>query len=176
MNPSAGWTFPRPAGIIGSIEVQMTELTEIYHFIALTPELLTSGQPTRDQFSAIAAQGVQAVINLALTDSPNALPDEKDLVTTLGMDYHHIPVVWEEPKPADLDEFMDIMDRLQGRKVWVHCAANMRVSAFVALYRILRLGWDREKAFQDVRRIWNPDETETWKAFIATSLAHPLQS
>jgi hypothetical protein len=65
---------------------------------------------------------------------------------------------------------MDAMDRHQGEKILVHCAANMRVSAFVALYRILRLGWSRERALADLHRIWDPDQVPVWAAFMAEAL------
>jgi len=148
----------------------MTVLTEIDHFLPLTDTLLTGGQPTEAQFQAIADAGVQTVINLALATSPHALPDEAGLVRRLGMDYVHIPVVWESPTREALIQFMDTMDGQKGRRLMIHCAANMRVSAFVALYRILRQGWARQAATQDLLRIWNPDENEVWRKFIAQAL------
>lgn len=149
----------------------MTALTDIDHFVPLTDTLLTGGQPTEAQFRAIAQAGVQTVINLALATSPNALPDEAGLVRRLGMNYFHLPVIWEAPTRKALDQFMDTLDGEAGRKVLIHCAANMRVSVFVALYRILRLGWKRETAFQEVTRIWNPEEYEVWRKFIESVLS-----
>jgi len=148
----------------------MAELKDIYNFLPLTETILTSGQPTEEQFATVAAAGVGTVVNLALSSSTNALADEEAIVRNQGMDYIHIPVIWEKPDLVELEKFMDSMDRLKGRKTLVHCAANMRVSAFVALYRILRLGWTRDKAFRDLNRIWNPDETQVWKKFIDTAL------
>ena len=80
--------------------------------------------------------GYEVLINLALLDSPGALPNEGTLVTVLGLQYFHIPVVWESPQPSDLDQFFKTMQRNQNRKVFVHCVLNMRVSVFVFLYRI----------------------------------------
>ncbi len=148
----------------------MSEVTDIYHFLPLTDHLLTSGQPSRSQFEPVAGSGVETVINLALDTSDHALPDEAEIVENLGMEYVHIPVLWEAPARADLDRFMDAMDARQGKKLLVHCAANMRVSAFVALYRVLRQGWDWEKAAVDVRRIWDPDQNPVWREFIQSSL------
>ena len=72
-------------------------LGQIYNFRALSANLLTSGQPTASQMAEIARIGVQTVINLALPTSDNALPDEESLVRSLGMEYIHIPVEWEQP-------------------------------------------------------------------------------
>jgi uncharacterized protein (TIGR01244 family) len=148
----------------------MPELTDIYNFLPLSDALLTSGQPTAGQFQSVAAAGVQTVINLVPETSDHALADEAGVVRGLGMEYIHIPVIWEKPARADLDQFMDAMDGQAGRKVLVHCAANMRVSAFVSLYRILRLGWKPEQAFQDVHRIWDPAGYPVWQQFIETVL------
>lgn len=139
-------------------------LADIYNYLKLSDTLATSGQPTEVQIEAIGRAGYQLVINLALTGTPYSLPDEAASVQAAGMEYIHIPVIWDHPTLENLQAFFAAMDANQERKVFVHCAANMRVSAFVALYRILRLNWPPEKAFEDLQRIWTPNET--WQAFI----------
>ena len=66
---------------------------------------------------------------------------------------------------------MQVMDENGDEKVLVHCRANYRATAFIALYRVLRLGWKPEDAFPDVRRIWNPEEYPVWDRFITEQLA-----
>ncbi len=136
----------------------------IINDLCLSETLGTAGQPTPDQFAAIRDAGYEVVINLAMDDSSGALPDEGELVAAQGMDYVHIPVVWESPMLADWERFLDVMDQNQGRKVFVHCALNMRVSCFAFLYRVLRLGVPAEVAWQDVLVIWEPNEV--WRQFI----------
>jgi protein tyrosine phosphatase (PTP) superfamily phosphohydrolase (DUF442 family) len=139
-------------------------LEGIYNFLRLSDRLATSGQPTEKQFQEIGLAGFEVVINLGLTGTDYALEDEADLVRGLGMKYIHIPIIWENPTLDNFDEFTSMMDLHQGNKVFIHCAANMRVSVFMALYRVLHLGWDRERAMEDVRKIWEPDAT--WDALI----------
>lgn len=141
-------------------------IEDIYNFVPLNERILTGGQPTVDQLEDAALAGVQVVINLATKTSYNAIPNEGQIVEGLGLEYLHIPVQWDAPKKVVLDYFMDTLDTRRDKKVLIHCAANMRVSAFMALYRILRLGWPREKAFSEVRRIWNPDNYPAWKRLI----------
>jgi uncharacterized protein (TIGR01244 family) len=136
----------------------------IYNYRRISSDLGTSGMPRREQFTEIAEAGYQAVINLALATSQGQLPDEEQLVQALGMEYIHIPVVWESPQPADLEHFFQAMDALDGRRVFVHCQANYRVSAFVYLYRTLRLGVPEPVARQDLLSIWTPDGV--WKMFL----------
>jgi len=143
---------------------------EIYNYRAAGPDLATSGQPREDQLAAIAEAGYDVVINLALHDDPRySLKDEASSVQRLGLEYIHIPVQFAAPTESDLVKFFDAMDRHKHHRVWVHCAANMRVTAFVGLYRRLREGWSEERAFALLHDVWQPDEV--WSRFIACQLA-----
>ena len=124
----------------------------------------TAGQPTRTQFALVHAAGFRAVINLALPTSDNALADEGSLVTSLGMSYTHIPVDFEAPTERDFCQFSRAMQMFEGQPVFVHCAANKRVSAFVFLYRVLHQRVSRAQAEPDLHAIWRPDAV--WSRFI----------
>jgi uncharacterized protein (TIGR01244 family) len=126
--------------------------------------LLTSGQPSEDQLAAVARTGVQVVINLAPHDAPSALKDEAACVAALGLEYVHIPVAFSAPTENDLAAFFDAMDANHARKMLVHCAANKRVTAFLGLYRIVRLGWPPGQAFALMHSVWEPDAV--WSRFI----------
>jgi uncharacterized protein (TIGR01244 family) len=131
-----------------------------YNFVQVTPTLATSGVVPADEFAAIGEAGYRVVINLLPADSRYALPDEESIVSSLGMQYVHIPIDIERPTIADYDRFEAAMDAASEWPVWVHCAANWRVSAFVALYAQVRLGWSRERAEELVGGIWEP--TPPW--------------
>ncbi len=146
------------------------DLERITNFRRLAPDLITGGQPTEAQLAAVAAASTEVVINLALHGASYSLPDERGTVEELGMIYEHIPVIWEQPTPADLDAFFAAMARYAGRRIFVHCAANYRASAFILLYRVLRLGWRLEDALPDMRAIWDPAEYPAWQAFIEEML------
>lgn len=134
-------------------------LPDITNFLEIYPWLGTAGMPEVDQIKSIADAGYQAVINLALDESPGAISEERELVTSLGMKYIHIPVVWESPQISDLEQFFTIMQQLAGQKNFVHCVLNMRVSVFVYLYRVIHLKEDPEVAYQNLLAIWQPDRT-----------------
>jgi protein tyrosine phosphatase (PTP) superfamily phosphohydrolase (DUF442 family) len=147
-------------------------IAEIYNYRQAAPDLATSGQPREDQLAAIAGAGYEVLINLALHDDPRySLPDEATSVKELGLQYIHIPVRFDAPSTSDLSKFFAAMTSHKDRRVWVHCAANMRVTAFLGLYRCLCEGWAEEPAFALLREIWQPDEV--WSAFIASQLAKP---
>jgi protein tyrosine phosphatase (PTP) superfamily phosphohydrolase (DUF442 family) len=139
-------------------------IEDISNFLQLSARIATAGQPTIEQYPAIAAAGYQVVINLALTDSPSALADELTIASNLGIEYIHLPVIWTEPTLADFQAFMNIMAKYSAQKVFVHCAANKRVSAFLYLYRQLVEGIDELTAHQDLVKIWVP--SPIWQDFI----------
>lgn len=144
-------------------------LEEIYNYRKVDAELATSGQPTEEQLHYVAREGFEVVINLALHGDPRySLEDETASVTSLGMEYVHIPVDFQSPRELDLQKFFAAMDAYRGRKVLVHCAANKRVTAFVGLYRVIRLGWPVDKAFALMQSVWDPDPV--WAAFISERL------
>jgi protein tyrosine phosphatase (PTP) superfamily phosphohydrolase (DUF442 family) len=145
------------------------QVREILDFLQVSDAVGTGGQPTKEQFSGIKAAGYEVVVNLAMPNSPEALADEAELVTRQGMVYVHIPVVWEAPTAGDLERFFVVMDRYQGKKVFVHCMVNKRVSAFVLLYRVIRQGVPLETAREALRKIWEPNPV--WQSFIDESLA-----
>ena len=145
-------------------------MKDIYNYLYYHEKLSSSGMPTPGQLKSAAEAGVQVVINLATDKSEGAIPDEGSIVTELGMDYIHIPVDWNHPTRQDLDRFMDAMQEHARENVLVHCQANYRATAFVALHRILRLGWKPEEAFADMHKVWNEREYPVWKMLIEDAL------
>jgi len=146
-------------------------VSDIYNYRQATPNLATSGQPREEQLAAIAAADYSVIINLALHDDPRySLRDEASSVQALGLEYIHIPVQFNAPTESDLVQFFDAMELHKDRRVWVHCAANMRVTAFLGLYRCIREGWSEDRAFALLREIWEPNEV--WSKFIASQLTN----
>jgi protein tyrosine phosphatase (PTP) superfamily phosphohydrolase (DUF442 family) len=145
-------------------------LESIHNHRPVDERLGSSGQPTVAQLGAIADAGYTTVINLALHDDPRySLPDEAGTVRGLGMSYVHIPVPFDSPTREDLLAFFEAMDRHRGDKVWVHCAANIRVSVFLGLYWTLREEQDEADAFALMQTLWQPNPV--WARFIAERLA-----
>lgn len=151
-----------------------TPLTDIRHFIPLTESIATAGQPTAAQFATIREAGYEVVVNLALPTSTHALPNEQSLVEAEGMVYVHIPVEWEAPAVEQVEEFFATLQANTDRKVFVHCAMNMRVSAFMYLYRRLYQQIDESQAQAEMQQIWTPNET--WQRLLERVMAeHSVQ-
>lgn len=145
-------------------------MKDIYNYLYYNEKLSSSGMPTAEQMRSVAEAGIQLVINLAPHDVPNGIPNEMELVNSLGMEYINIPVNWNTPTRVGLNVFMDAMDSNKDKKIHVHCEANFRASAFITMYRILRLNWIPEDAFAVMHTIWDEDAYPVWKMFIEDSL------
>jgi len=143
-------------------------MNSIYNFVSVSDGLSCSGQPREAQLSAIAADGYRVVINLGLADGKYALNDEETSVTQLGMTYHHLPVLFDNPQLTDLSAFISLMDLYKGEKTLVHCAANYRASAFTGLYLLYLNEFDEDGALSFIEEVWQPDAV--WQQFIEESI------
>ena len=150
--------------------VNSEKLHTINNFLAVSGNMATAGQPTTEEFPLIAAAGFQAVINLAMPESDDALDDEAEMVQSLKMHYMHIPVAWEAPSIADIEKFFAALDKHQGQNIFVHCAANKRTAVFVFLYRVIKMQQPCMDTLPDVIKIWTPDAG--WTNFIEQALDH----
>lgn len=146
------------------LDMKAETLDDIYNYLPINELISTSGQPTEKQFGIIKSQGFEHVINLAPHDAENSLKNEEEVLAKLGMSYVHIPVNFVKPTSKKFEKFKDVMAEHEGKKVWVHCAANMRVSAFIYRYRCTVLGEAEATAVEDLHKIWEP--FGVWKKFI----------
>jgi protein tyrosine phosphatase (PTP) superfamily phosphohydrolase (DUF442 family) len=139
---------------------------DIYNYLKIENLFATSGQPDEREFRLVRDAGYETVINLAPRSVlENSLTNESALLTDLGMNYIHIPVDFMKPTEEDFATFVRSLEENAGRNVWLHCAANMRASAFTYRYRRSVLGEDEETARADLHKIWEP--FGVWKKFIA---------
>ena len=155
---------------LAGFSLRASQLEAIYNYLPISTQLATSGQPTTNQFNAIQRAGYSTITNLAPAHVENALPNEAAVVASLGMDYINIPVNFSHPRQQDFEKFVSLLQRHSHQKIWVHCAANMRVSCFIFKYRTAILGTNQNHAQADLRKIWQPNAV--WKRFIAKPVSH----
>jgi protein tyrosine phosphatase (PTP) superfamily phosphohydrolase (DUF442 family) len=143
-------------------------------FVALSERLATAGQPTESQFADVAAAGYEMVVNLALPSSDDALPDERTVVERHGLTYLPIPIDFQTPRVETAMRFFRVLDENRNRRMFIHCAANMRVSALIYAYRVARGDMSRAEAGADLARIWEPNPT--WKKYIEDVIAAAIRT
>lgn len=145
------------------------ELTDIRNYIEYSPTFASAGQPTREQLDLLPGAGYERVIYIAFTNGRVAIADEDAIVKELGMDYVHVPVIWDAPTKADFYAFVGAMQSDPDAKTLLHCAANFRASAFSFLYRVLHEGVPIAEAKADMNKIWTPNQV--WTDLILEVLA-----
>ena len=142
-------------------------MNDVINFFQITDTIGTGGQPSVSQLYDIAQNGYDVVINLATHNSENAIENEGSIVASLGMTYIHIPVPFEAPTPEHLRKFFGFMNELSEEKVFVHCAVNARVSAFVFKYLTMERKMQAEKATTPLLAQWLPQMNLIWKNFLS---------
>ena len=159
-------TFKTSLGFMKTLfsgDKDSSALSEIFNYVPIDEQIATAGQPKAGQFNAIKAAGFTKIINLAPHKAENAIEDEDKLVAGLGLEYVHIPVDFKNPTEADYQKFVAELSQSTG-KTFVHCAANMRVSAFMYRYRVGELKEDEVVVRRDMENIWKP--FGVWEAFV----------
>ena len=131
----------------------MSEITGIPRFLKVSDQVWTGGQPWEEHFPKLKDAGVKVVINLRPPAELEGIREEAK-VKELGMTYFNIPVSFSEPDELDADDFLKLTDeQLKNGPVFIHCAVGSRVGAFWMIRRVLRDGWDVEKALEEANRI-----------------------
>lgn len=136
----------------------------------LGPAVTSSGRLAEPDIAALDDLGVRHVINLALADSPGALPNEAELLAERGIRYTHIPVPFGAPAESHFAAFREALTSEDG-PVHVHCIMNWRVSAF--FYRYNRAeGMAESEARALMEQQWWPQHNShqdgpAWARFIA---------
>ena len=142
-------------------------MNEILNYIKINELISTSGQPSDKQFEQIAQEDFEVVINLALHDATPSLENEDIIVTNLKMAYFHIPVDFQNPKISDVKLFLNILQAFGANKVWVHCALNYRVSAFMYVYHKYVLHTPFDEINLSIIEEWSPNTS--WQDIMKVS-------
>ena len=125
---------------------------DIRAFLKVTPDFCTGGQPRPEHFAMLKADGVKAVLNLR-QPSEHRAEEEQEAVKAAGLKYFNIPVNFQQPTDASVDEFLKITDDAANRPMFIHCTAAIRVGAYWMIRRVLRDGMTYDAALEEARKI-----------------------
>lgn len=131
----------------------MSEITGIPRFLKLNDQVWTGGQPWLEHLPKLKDAGIKVIINLRPHGEYQGEREEAK-VKELGMSYFNIPVDFRAPDELDADDFLKLTDeQLKNGPVFIHCAVATRVGAFWMIRRVLRDGWEFDKALEEANRI-----------------------
>jgi protein tyrosine/serine phosphatase len=140
---------PRDTGSNGN--VIQTSSIRIDNFGRVNPNYYRGAQPNGRDYTDLAVLGVKSLINLT---SDDAQTNEKSLTEHAGMRYFQIPMTTHQPPtPAQLTEFLKLVNDPANQPVYVHCAGGRhRTGVMTAAYRMTLDGWGADQAFKEMKQ------------------------
>lgn len=149
----------------------MGDPSDIRNWRRRSDAITTSGRLEAGDPARLAALGVSHVVNLALDDHPEALPDEAERLAAEGIGYSHIPVPFDAPRREHVAELARVLADTKG-PVHVHCIMNWRVTAFFYLLD-LENGVPEREARARMATVWDPLASDDprlapWKALLSS--------
>lgn len=118
----------------------------------ILPNVVTGGQPTAEQLTALKAAGGDIVLDLRDPMEPRPV-DEAALVRELGMEYVNIPVRTGSLDDETLEHILLVLRRAADRTVFFHCGSGSRVGGALIPYFILDQGMEEEDAVGQAMRV-----------------------
>lgn len=142
---------------------------DILNWRQIDERLYTAGQPKLEHMDALRELGIDTIVSLATpSEEKNGL--EAMRAAELGMSFVSIPFGDDGPTPDDVEWFNGVMKAQEGKTVLVHCNTNRRAGVFTFLYRVLVEGVDPEQAMEDVKTVFDPEQSATWSRLIEQML------
>ena len=123
---------------------------KIKNFGQMDERFYRGGRPKEEDFKALAALGVNTIIDL--TD--NSREYEQPAVEAAGLRYVNIPMVDKGyPDIAQINEFLKVVDDPATGKFFVHCAGGRHRTGVVgAVYRFTRHNWNLEQVLDEMNQ------------------------
>jgi uncharacterized protein (TIGR01244 family) len=111
-------------------------------------DVLSGGQPSREQLRTARAQGYRTIVNLRPDGEFNDY-DEAEAVREEGMHYVHIPVAGPgDLSPGNARKLDDALGGGDATPAMVHCGSGNRVGALMACRARHVHGQDKESALR----------------------------
>jgi protein tyrosine phosphatase (PTP) superfamily phosphohydrolase (DUF442 family) len=121
------------------------------NFGMLNKYVWRSGQPTREGYQRLAAEGLKTVVNLRAESQ-----QDKDLLPP-GVRYIYIPIKDEHaPTDEQAKQFLDAAADPANWPILVHCAGGEgRAGVMSALVRYSFDGWDHDRVMKEMHNFRN---------------------
>ena len=124
----------------------------IRNFLRVNDQFCTGGQPALEALAVLKTDGIKAIINLRPPTEHRAAEEEAK-AKELGLRYFNIPVVYTDPKDAQVDEFLKLTDDPANRPAFIHCTAAIRAGAFWLIRRVMRDGFTFDQAEEEAKKV-----------------------
>ena len=116
------------------------------------PSIVTGGQPTAEQLTALAQAGGGIVLDIRDPMEPRPF-DEPAHIRGLGMEYVNVPVSSGTADDAALERILGVLRSAGSRQLFFHCGSGNRVGGAMIPYLMLDHGMNEEEAVEQAMRI-----------------------
>jgi tyrosine-protein phosphatase SIW14 len=138
---------PSAASPVQHAPSRKLKLIGVPNFGEVTPHLYRGAQPSPQGFQALAAMGIDIVVDARLSHKNS----EKKVVTAAGMQYISIPWHCMFPKDKAIARFLVLLRENPKKKIFVHCRlGDDRTGMMIAAYRMAVDNWTAEEAFAEM--------------------------
>jgi len=138
-----------PPVVAAHVLGRKSTLGGVRNFGEVTPFLYGGAQPSREGFKALAAMGIDIVVDLRLSGQPG----ERKTVNGLGMQYVSIPWHCMFPKDKTTALFLALLRDNPKKKVFVHCRyGDDRTGMMIAAYRMAAESWTADEARKEMQQ------------------------
>jgi tyrosine-protein phosphatase SIW14 len=139
-----------PASRSASPAIANAPAVRIDNFGRVDDALFRGAQPEGRDYEDLKKLGVKTIVNLTSDDADR---NEKASAENAGIAYVQIPMtVHTAPTPAQLAEFLNIVNDPASQPVYVHCVGGRhRTGVMTAAYRMTHDGWSGDQAFKEMK-------------------------
>ena len=128
----------------------------------ITKDISIGAQPSEQDLKQLAREGVKTVINLRVENEQEdqlSPIDEGQTARDLGMEYLHIPVIGDQIREGQVDEFRNAVENLP-KPIYAHCAKGKRAATLCMMDRGMREGWSGKETVAQAKEMgfdFNPN-------------------
>lgn len=135
---------------IGYLKDPFVDIPNFYQVDAI---LYRGGQPNQEGLKKLKSLGIKTIISL--NEENERLPQEKEQVEIMGMDFYHLPMsVYKRPSDEQVLGFLDIILNKDNQPAFVHCTSGRdRTGAMIAMYRVVVSGLTIKQAYKEAKRL-----------------------
>jgi protein tyrosine phosphatase (PTP) superfamily phosphohydrolase (DUF442 family) len=126
-----------------------SSVQEIDNFYQVDEHVYRGAQPTTEGFKYLATIGIKTVLDLR--EDGERSSEERQLVTSLGIQYVNVPMTGlTPPTETDIAKILALLEDATAGAVFVHCLRGAdRTGAVIAAYRIDHDHWDNSRALKE---------------------------
>jgi len=135
-------------------QVQKKDIAGITNYSRVDATVGCGGHTSPAAMAALKTEGFKAVINLREASEPEADIDAgRAAAKAAGLKYIHLPFNVAMPDAKVVDSFLAAVADPGNQPVFIHCGSANRVGGLWMIKRVLRDGWDLQKAQTEAEAI-----------------------